>query len=155
METKRPHISGVIIGAVAPGAFVHHYGAGLDGDRVSHLLNLSLPLHRLFDLLKENLTPPARRHRRPRRPDPGALRAVRRVCRQTRGSRLPGATRNAGAVWVGTNNSGEAVRTAFTHGVSSGWVIYVSTPEATIQSALRESFWAISALGVVLTIVAC
>jgi signal transduction histidine kinase len=155
LETKRPHISGVIIGAVAQEPLFTITVPVLDGDRVTHLLNLSLPLQRLFDLLKENLNPTRRA---------GIVdRAGLIMARTERFDEFVGKpaaasfleqTRNAGGVWVGTNNSGEAVRTAFTHGDSSGWVIYVSTPEATIQNALRESFWAISALGVVLTIVA-
>ncbi len=155
METKRPHISGVIIGAVAQEPLFTITVPVLDGDRVSHLLNLSLPLHRLFDLLKENLDPTRRAGIVDRA---GLIMARSEQFDEYVGKPAAAGflvqTRNAGGVWVGTNNSGEAVRTAFTHGVSSGWVIYVSTPEATIQNALRESFWAISALGVVLTIVA-
>ena len=155
METKRPHISGVIIGVVAQEPLFTITVPVLGGDRVTHLLNLSLPLRRLSDLLKENLDPTRRA---------GIVdRAGLIMARSERFDEFVGKpaaagfleqTRNAAGVWVGTNNSGEAVRTAFTHGASSGWIVYVSTPEATIQNALRESFWAISALGVALTAVA-
>ena len=46
------------------------------------------------------------------------------------------------------------MRTASAIGQASGWIIYVSLPESAIRDSLRESFWAVTALGVALTIAA-
>jgi signal transduction histidine kinase len=153
--TKRPYISGVVVGAVERQPLFTITVPVMAGDRVTHLLNLSLPLQRLADLVKENLDASRRA---------GIVDLAGNImARSERFDELVGKpaaegfldrARDGEGVWVGTNSAGEAVRTAYTRGSVSGWLIYVSTPEVTIQNALRESFWAISALGVVLTIVA-
>jgi signal transduction histidine kinase len=155
LETRKPYISGVLIGAVARRPLFTITVPVFDGERVSYLLNLSLPLERLAALLNENLDA----ERRAGIVDAAGLIMARSerfdefVGKPAAGGFLE-QIRGASGVWIGTNNSGEAVRTAFTHGRSSGWVIYVSTPESVIQNRLLQSFWAISALGVVLTIAA-
>jgi len=77
LQTRRPNISGVIVGAVAQQPLFTITVPVLAGERVTHFLNLSLPLQRLVDLLRENLDTNRRaRHRRPRGRDHGAHRTV-------------------------------------------------------------------------------
>ena len=155
LETRMPVVSGVMFGAVAKQPVFTITAPVIVGDRVAYFLNLSLPLDRLVALLKENLVPGRRA---------GIVDRDGLIMARTESSvsliGKPAAndfvekTRGENGIWVGTNVSGEAVHTAYARGNPTGWTVYVSTPESTVQDALRESFWAISALGVVLTIVA-
>ena len=155
IQTRRPYISGVIVGAVAQEPLFTITAPVIVGDSVVYLLNLSLPLERLAVLLKENLNGPRRA---------GIVdRNGKIMARSERFAELVGTpavpdfverTRAGSGIWTGTNSSGEAVRTAYTRGNSSDWIVYVAVPEAVIRANLREAFLALSALGVLLTILA-
>src|SRR3954469_5810983 len=57
IASRRSYVSGVIFGPVARQPVFTITVPVTAGDRVTHLLNLSLPLQRLTDLVSENLTP--------------------------------------------------------------------------------------------------
>ena len=152
LETKKPYVSDVIVGAVAQEPLFTITVPVIEADRVGYFLNLSLPLSRLTELMTANLEAGRRA---------GLVdRAGYILARSERAAELAGTraaptffqqTKSGSGVWRGRNNAGELVRTAFARASISDWTAYVSTPEATIQNTLRESFWAISALGVALT----
>jgi signal transduction histidine kinase/CheY-like chemotaxis protein len=156
IETRQPHVSGVIMGAVAGRMLFTVTVPVIVADKVDFLLNLSLPLERLRDLLNENLEPGRRA---------GILdRTGRIMARTERFEELAGTqsvsdffarTQDpAGGVWSGTNSSGEFVRTAYARTERSGWTVYVSLPENAIRDTLRGAFLALGALGVLLTVAA-
>jgi signal transduction histidine kinase/CheY-like chemotaxis protein len=154
-STRRPVISGVIVGAVARQHVFTITVPIIIDDEVTHFLNLSLPVSRLVNLIQENLVT----GRRAGIVDNAGL----IMARSERAQELIGTpaardfvaqARKETGVWAGTNVSGEVVRTASAIGQASGWIIYVSLPESAIRDSLREAFWAVTALGVVLTIAA-
>jgi signal transduction histidine kinase/CheY-like chemotaxis protein len=155
LETKKPYVSDVIVGAVAQEPLFAITVPVIEADRVRYFLNLSLPLSRLTELMTANLEAGRRA---------GLVdRAGYVLARSERADELAGAqaapaffqqTRSGSGVWRGRNNAGEPVRAAFARASISDWTAYVSTTENAIRNALRESFWAISALGVALTSVA-
>jgi signal transduction histidine kinase/CheY-like chemotaxis protein len=155
LETKKPYISDVIIDAVAPEPLFAITVPVIEADRVGYFLNLSLPLSRLTELMTANLEAGRRAGLVDRA---GAILARSERAAEFAGTQAAPAffqqTRSGSGVWRGRNNAGELVRTAFARASISDWTAYVSTTENAIQNTLRESFWAISALGVVLTIVA-
>jgi signal transduction histidine kinase/CheY-like chemotaxis protein len=155
LETKRPYVSDVVVGAIAQQPLFTITVPVIEADRVRYFLNLSLPLARLTELMTANLDSGRRA---------GLVdRAGNILARSEQSAELAGTqaapafvqqTRSGSGVWRGRNNAGEPVRTAFARASISDWTAYVSTTENAIQNTLRESFWAISALGVVLTIAA-
>ena len=154
-STRRPVISGVILGAVAQQHVFTITVPIVTDDEVTHFLNLSLPVSRLVNLIQENLVS----GRRAGVVDNAGL----IMARSERFQELVGTpaardfvaqARRETGVWTGTNTTGEVVRTASAIGQASGWIIYVSLPESAIRDSLRESFWAVTALGVALTVAA-
>ena len=138
-STRRPVISGVIVGAVARQHVFTITVPIVTDDQVTHFLNLSLPVSRLVNLLQENLVT----GRRAGIVDNAGL----IMARSERFQELVGApaardfvaqARKETGVWAGTNTSGEVVRTASAIGQASGWIIYVSLPESVIRNSLRE-----------------
>ena len=155
LSTRRPVISGVIVGAVARQHVFTITVPIINNDQVTHFLNLSVPVSRLVNLVQENLVT----GRRAGIVDNAGL----IMARSERSQDLIGApaardfveqARKETGVWTGTNTRGEIVRTASAVAQTSGWIIYVSLPESTIRDSLRETFWAVTALGVALTIAA-
>jgi signal transduction histidine kinase/CheY-like chemotaxis protein len=155
LETRKPYVSDVITGVVAQQPLFTITVPVIEADRVRYFLNLSLPLSRLTELMTANLEPGRRA---------GLVdRAGYILARSERSAELAGTqaapaffqqTSSGSGIWRGRSNAGELVRTAFTRAGISDWTAYVSTTETAIQNTLRESFLAISALGVVLTVVA-
>jgi signal transduction histidine kinase/CheY-like chemotaxis protein len=155
LETKKPYISDVIVGAVAQQPLFTITVPVIEADRVSYFLNLSLPLSRLAELMTAN-------------PDAGPRaglvdRAGYILARSEHADASAGGqaapaffqqAKSGSGVWRGRNNAGELVRAAFARTSISDWTAYVSTTENAIQNTLRESFWAISTLGVALTVAA-
>jgi signal transduction histidine kinase/CheY-like chemotaxis protein len=155
LSMRRPVISGVIVGAVARQHVFTITVPIINDDQVTHFLNLSVPVSRLVNLVQENLVT----GRRAGIVDNAGL----IMARSERSQDLIGApaardfleqARKETGVWAGTNIRGEIVRTASAVAQTSGWIIYVSLPESTIRDSLRETFWAVTALGVALTIAA-
>ena len=140
---RKPYVSGVIIGAVARQPLFTITVPVVHQDRVTHFLNLSVPLERMYNLLRENLEPGRRA---------GIVdRAGTILARSERFTELAGTqaapdfvarTRDRGGVWRGVNNAGEQVRTAYARADLADWVVYASMPETLIQQSLRDTFWA-------------
>ena len=155
IETRKPFISGVIVGAVAQQPMFTITVPVIGGDRVTHFLNLSFPLQRLAELLRTNLEPGRRAGVVDRA---GFIMARTARFAETVGSEASSdfimrAAAESG-IWRGRNAAGEAVRTAFARARLSDWIVYVSTPESMIRDSLRDTFWAVWALGLVLTVAA-
>ena len=155
LSTRRPLISGVIVGAVARQHVFTITVPIVHDDQVTHFLNLSLPVSRLVNLIQENLVT----GRRAGIVDNAGLIMARserfqELVGQPAARDFIAQARKESGVWAGTNTSGEVVRTASAIGQVSGWIIYVSLPESAIRDSLREAFWAVTALGVALTIAA-
>ena len=155
LSTRRPVISGVMVGAVARQQVFTITVPIITDDQVTHFLNLSLPLSRLVNLIQENLVT----GRRAGIVDNAGLIMARserfqELVGQPAARGFVAQARKETGVWAGTNTSGEVVRTASAIGQASGWIIYVSLPESAIRDSLREAFWAVTALGVALTIAA-
>ena len=155
LSTRRPLISGVIVGAVARQHVFTITVPIVQEDQVTHFLNLSLPVSRLVNLIQENLVT----GRRAGIVDNAGLIMARserfqELVGQPAARDFVAQARKETGVWAGTNTSGEVVRTASAIGQASGWIIYVSLPESVIRDSLREAFWAVTALGVALTIAA-
>ena len=154
-ETRKPFISGVIIGAVAQRPLFTITVPVIAGDRITHFLNLSVPLERLTELLRSNLET----GRRAGIVDRAGFilarteRSAERVGTEASSDFVTRAIGESG-IWQGRNTSGEAVRTAFARAKLSDWIVHVSTPESAIRDSLRDTFWAVWALGVLLTIAA-
>ncbi len=155
LETRRPAVSGVTVGAVAQRPLFTITVPLIGEDRVTHFLNLSVPLERMYSLLRENLEG----GRRAGIVDKSGI----ILARSERFEELAGTraspdffarTRDRAGVWRGVNNSGETVRTAYARADLADWVVYVSLPESLIRQSLAETFWAISALGIALTVMA-
>jgi len=155
IETRQPFVSGVIVGAVAGQLLFTITVPVVREGEVSLLINLSVPLDRMYNLLRENLVAGRRA---------GIIdRTGTILARTERFAELAGTpaapdfyarTRDRSGVWRGANTGGEQVRTAYARADTADWVVYASLPEAGIQASLRETFWAITALGVALTIMA-
>jgi hypothetical protein len=139
IETRKPFISGVIIGAVAQQPLFTITVPVVQGERVTHFINLSVPLERMYNILRENLEPGRRA---------GMIdRAGYILARSERFAELAGTQgatdfvariKDRSGVWRGVNNAGESVRSAYARADLSGWVVYVSLPETLIQASLRE-----------------
>jgi signal transduction histidine kinase/CheY-like chemotaxis protein len=155
LETRKPFVSGVIVGAVAQQPLFTITAPVIRHGQITHFLNLSIPLDRMYQLLRQNLEP----ERRSGIVDRGGF----ILARSERFTELAG-TRAASdflekikdrdGIWRGVNTSGEAVLTAYARAELSEWVVYVSMPDALVQQALQRTFWWISALGVGLTVMA-
>jgi signal transduction histidine kinase/CheY-like chemotaxis protein len=155
LETRRPYISGVIVGAVARQPLFTITVPLVRDDRVTHFINLSIPLERMYNLLRENL----QTGRRAGILDPaGIILARSERFEELAGTRavpdLVARTRGRAGVWRGVNNVGETVRTGYARADLADWVVHVSLPESLIRQSLGETFWAISALGIALTVTA-
>jgi signal transduction histidine kinase len=155
LETRRPAVSGVTVGAVTQRPLFTITVPLIGEERVTHLLNLSVPLERMYSLLRENLEG----GRRAGIVDKAGI----ILARSERFEELAGTraapdffarTRDRAGVWRGVNTSGETVRTAYARAELADWAVYVSLPESLIQQSLRETFWALSALGIALTVMA-
>jgi len=155
IETRKPFVSGVIGGAVAQQRLFMMTVPVTQEGRVTHFINLSVPLERMYNLLRENLVEGRRA---------GIVdREAKILARSERFEELAGTpaapdffarTRDRHGVWHGTNSSGEMVRTAYSRADLADWVVYVSLPEPLVQRNLREAFWTVSALGIGLTVMA-
>jgi signal transduction histidine kinase/CheY-like chemotaxis protein len=155
LETRRPAVSGVVVGAVAQRPLFTITVPLIGDERVTHFLNLSVPLERMYSLLRENLEG----GRRAGIVDTAGI----ILARSERFEELAGTravpdffarTRDRAGVWRGVDTSSETVRTAYARADLADWVVYVSLPEPLIQQSLRDTFWAITALGVALTVMA-
>jgi signal transduction histidine kinase len=155
LETRRPAISGVLVGAVAQRPLFTITVPLLDGERVTHFLNLSVPLERMYNLLRENLESGRRAGIVDKA---GIILARSERFEELAGTRAAPAffanTRDRAGVWRGVNNAGESVRTAYARADLADWVVYVSLPESLIQQSVRESVFALTALGIALTVMA-
>ena len=137
LTTKKPYISGLIMGTVARRPLYTITVPVLDGDRVAYFLHLSPELQSLLELLKENVGPDR---------SAGILdRKFKYMARTEHSDEFIGksapqsfiesVTGNEG-IWRGTHIDGRAVRAAYAKSKLGGWWILISIPEETVQRFL-------------------
>ncbi len=151
IETKRPYISGVITGTVVQRPIYTITSPVIEGGKTVLLLNLSLEARDLLTLLNENLEPgriggivdqkQAFLARTQRFDEFLGKRAPQSFIDQAQG--------NDGR-WRGIDSEGQLVRAAYVRSRLAGWYVWVSVPEAAVQSSLSEILVALAALGAAL-----
>ena len=128
--------------------------AVLDGDRVAYFLHLSLETERLLELLKENVGP----GRVAAILDPKFTYMARTessadfIGKSSPQSFIETVTSNEG-MWRGTDINGRAVRAAFAKSKLGGWWVWISVPEETVQSFLRDALFKLALLGAVMAFI--
>ncbi len=151
IATKKPYITGVIIGTVVRRPIYTMTAPVIEGDRVVLFLNLSLEAHDLVDLLKENIEP-ARTAGVFDRNDVYLARTV--LFDELLGKLAPSSFREQAVGleggWRGTDGQGLQVRAAYARSKLAGWSVWVSIPEQVIQSSLLNTLWTLAALGALL-----
>jgi len=153
IETRRPVVSGVIIGAVAQKPVFTITVPVVERNRVTHLLNLSVGPERYRDLLRRALEG----GRRAGVVDANGLflaRSEEEAAGRIGQPAVPAfveRTKNAPGIWRGQNSKGMPVTAAFARSQLSNWVIYVDLGTGELQQSLLQIIGTLAALAVVLT----
>ena len=155
-RTKRPYVTGVIMGSVARRYLYSITVPVLDENgHLSHFLNFSIEMQGLVDLLRKNLQP----HQVAGIFD----RNFRYVARSEQPGEFIGdpappsfvqeATADEG-IWRGRDGEGTLVRGAYARTQLAGWRVFVAVPERDVQESLRDILRALALLGALLFILA-
>jgi signal transduction histidine kinase len=155
-RTKRPYVTGVIMGSVARRYLYSITVPVLDENgHLSHFLNFSIEMQGLVDLLRKNLQP----HQVAGIFD----RNFRYVARSAQPGEFIGdpappsfvqeATADEG-IWRGRDGEGALVRGAYARTQLAGWRVFVAVPERDVQESLRDILRALALLGALLFILA-
>ncbi|MDB5650241.1 MAG: fhlA [Hyphomicrobiales bacterium] len=152
LETKKPQISGLFIGAVTNAPLFGVVVPVLSGERVIYLLSLSLPLDRIRAVFDDQDIPQG-----------WAVAVVDRqgtiMARNIRNDEFVGksATRDLiehtdgpSGTWGGTSVEGEAVFGAYSRSRLSDWRIAVGVRRDLLNQSLTQSFWLLMTLGAAL-----
>ena len=152
IETKRPAIQDLFVGATAQRLIVSLRVPVLVGDEVAYVLSIGIEPRRFADVL----------HAEPVPPDwvltvvDGSDRVIARTRNQDRllGAQAPAdfradASGDDGA-WTGTNLDGVPVLGAFARSRLSPWRTYVGVPLAVVEAPLRRSLFAVAGVGLTL-----
>jgi signal transduction histidine kinase len=151
IERRQPLVTGVILGAVAKEPVYTVTVPVIQGDRVTHFLNLSLTPARLVDLLDDGLEP---NHVVTVVDNKGLVLAQTRdadfVGKPAMADFVAAATKDEG-VWNGANLDGRMVRAAYARSKLAGWKILITIPAHTIFSTLNDTLIFLAILGAALT----
>ncbi|MGD9845188.1 MAG: ATP-binding protein [Variibacter sp.] len=153
IETKQPFVSDVLFDVVTGAPIYSITVPVIQGNRVTHFLNLSASSQRIVDLIS------------PRLEDGGRAGVVGGhgliLARSERNEAFSGRpaspdflanAQGLEGLWRGVNTSGEAVRTAYARSRLANWIVYVNTSENRVQALLSRALWAVGGVGIVLTI---
>jgi signal transduction histidine kinase len=155
-RTKRPYVTGVIMGSVARRYLYSITVPVLDENgHLSHFLNFSIEMQGLVDLLRKNLQP----HQVAGIFD----RNFRYVARSEQPGEFIGDPAPASfvqeaiadeGIWRGRDGEGALVRGAYARTQLAGWRVFVAVPERDVQESLRDILRALALLGALLFILA-
>jgi PAS domain S-box-containing protein len=155
VATKKPYISNVIVGAVAQRQIYFVTVPVLIGDEVAYFLHLSLDLRRLLGILDDDILSGQ---------VAGILDRDNIVMARTEGfddrvgkpasKNFIDQIKGSEGSWRGVNSQGYSIRIAYSKSKLSGWLVWVGVPDATFQGDLRWTLWALSAIGLALTLLA-
>ncbi len=152
IATKKPYITGVIIGTVARRPVYTIAAPVIENDRVVLLLNLSLEAHDLVQILKENIQPERTAGIFDRN---NVYLARTSLFDELLGKAAPLSFRQqadgAEGMWRGVDGEGRQVRAGYARSRLAGWAVWVSVSEQVIQSSLLNTLWTLAALGALLT----
>jgi PAS domain S-box-containing protein len=155
IASKKPYVTGVIIGTVARRPIYSITVPVLEGGEVAYFLHLSLELQRLAGILSENISPGRIAGILDRN---YAIMANTRTTSDRVGKPAPQVfvdqTKGSQGSWLGRNARGEMIRAAYARSKIAGWVVWVGVPEAAVQSSLRGTLWTLSLLGAALIVLA-
>jgi PAS domain S-box-containing protein len=155
VATKKPYISNVITGTVArqPIYFIT-VPILADGD-VADFLHLSVDLRHLLAILNDNVDPSQ---------VAGMLDRDNVVLGRTEDfdSRVgkPASKdfvdqiKGSEGAWRGLNVQGYTIRIAYARSKLTGWLVWIGIPDAAVQTNLRWTLWALTALGLALIVLA-
>ena len=152
VNSKRPHVTNVVIGGVAQRPLFAVTVPVIENDEVAFFLHFSLELERLADLLRQATTPARaagifdRRFKLMAQTQP-FMGAVGGPAPPDFVARVTGTE----GLWRGHNAEGQPVRVGFARSGIAGWLIWVGVTDAAVQSTLRQTLWALAALGAALT----
>jgi signal transduction histidine kinase/CheY-like chemotaxis protein len=151
IASKKPYISGVIVGTVARRPIYTMTAPVIENGRVALFLNLSLEAHDLVDILKENIEPVRTAGIFDRN---NVYLARTALFEDFLGKASPPSFTQLAAggegIWRGKDGEGRQVRAAYARSKLAGWAIWVSIPEQVIQSSLLNTLWTLAALGAML-----
>jgi signal transduction histidine kinase len=155
-RTKRPYVTGVIMGSVARRYLYSITVPVLDENgNLGHFLNFSIEMQGLVDLLRKNLQPHQvagifdRNFRYVARSEqPGEF-----IGDPAPASFVQEATADEG-IWRGRDSEGRLVRGAYARTQLAGWRVFVAIPERDVQESLRDILRALALLGALLFILA-
>jgi len=152
VRNKTPYITNVVIGGVVQRPLYAITAPVIENGEVAFFLHLSIELQRLTEILKVDSAPNrisgvfdrnfklmARTDGHPELINTPSSSDFARYATQSEG------------VWQGVVQVGETSRVGFARSALSGWLVWVSTPEVAVQSSLRNTLWALTAVGVALT----
>jgi signal transduction histidine kinase len=155
-RTKRPYVTGVIMGSVAR-RYLYSITVPVldDNGHLSHFLDFSIEMQGLVDLLRKNLQPHQvagifdRNFRYVARSEqPGEF-----IGDPAPASFVQEATADEG-IWRGRDSEGRLVRGAYARTQLAGWRVFVAIPERDVQESLRDILRALALLGALLFILA-
>ena len=152
IDTRRPAISGVMIGTLAQKPVFTLTAPVVERGRVTHLLNLSVPPERYIELLQKNLE----LGRRAGIVDPKGLVLARtgdsadRIGEPAVAGFIENA-RGVAGIWRGLSFSETPVLAAYARSQLAGWVVYVNVEATQVRRSLLELIGTLAALAVVLT----
>lgn len=155
VKSKKPYISNVIVGTVARRPIYFITVPILADGEVAYFLHLSLELERLVQILDENISP-GRIAGMVDRNDvimartEGSNESVGKHASKSFLDRIKGSDGS----FLATGVKDQTLRVGYAKSQISGWLIWVAAPEGAIQSSLLGALWALTALGVALTVLA-
>jgi PAS domain S-box-containing protein len=155
VATKKPYISNLSTGTVARRPIYFITVPAVADGQVVLFLHMSLELERLNRILDENILPGriagiVDRNNVIMARTEEFSESVGKHAAQSFVDKIKGPEGS----FLASNAEDQSLRTGYARSKISDWVIWVAVPEATIQSGLRGALWALSALGIALTILA-
>ena len=153
--SKKPAVSDFVEGLVAQQPIYLISVPVVEGGEVAFLLHMTVNLSRLNDFIKGDI-------------DAGQVAGVldrhNIVLARTEesnerigklaSSNFTDQIKGSEGTWLGQNLQGYKIRLGYARSKISGWLVWVGVPDATGQASLRKALWALSLLGIAMTVLA-
>jgi len=154
VKTKEPLISGVMTAAVVQHPAITITAPVLNRQRVSYLLNLGLETERFAGLLGRSLEAGHEAGIVDRNGMVLAHTSKPDLIGKPAAPSLRSQMRGQEGGLSGLIGEGEDIRGAYAQSKLSGWTVWISIPEETVHSSLRNTFLMFASLGTVLAVAA-
>jgi PAS domain S-box-containing protein len=148
IETRRPHIQDLFMGATAGRPIISVRVPVLSGDEVTHVLSVALEPRRIAEVLRGQILPESWVATVIDRSDRvvGRSRQHEAFLGRTAPEEFRNAATGAGGIWEGLNLEGATVLGAYAQSDLTGWRAFVGVPAEVVQEPLQRSLWTLAGL---------